>query len=530
MVPHLPEFRGDVMRDPAETDPWAGASGPIFLPPRAVVRPERAEDVATLVRWAVETETPIVPRGAGSGMPGGNVGPWVVMDLTRLDAVRLVEPDRIRAGAGAVAADAHAEAVRHGLDLPALPSSAPWCTLGGIAANDAAGARSFRYGPAHAWIEALEVVGSDGERRTLRRGAPARPQEAELHERLARMLPAPLSWPQVAKNASGYALDRFLETADPLDLWIGSEGTLGVVTGVELRALPPAPARGVALLGVPDRDDLPAVVEAARRVDAGACEWFGERLLELGGLGGDERLEGLVVAGGVCLVEVVGEDVGEVEASLARLEREVRIGGGLRTTTDPDRIEAFWGLRHDASPRIEALAGPSLRSTQFIEDCVVPVATLPAWLDGLDGVLEAAGLEAVLFGHAGDGNIHVNPLLDLSDAGWRETAREVLEAVVDLTAHAGGTLSGEHGDGRLRAPYTERIWGPDVARAFGEVKRTLDPAGVFNPGVILPLPGQDPLEGLGAAPDFAERNRGPARHRSAVLSAGAADRVVERAG
>jgi FAD/FMN-containing dehydrogenase len=511
-----PSFDGDFLDDAASIDAWAGASGPFYLPPRAVALPSDASAVATLVRWAVATNTALVPRGAGSGMPGGNVGPHVVLDLSRLDRID-VGDDRVVAGAGAVAADVRAAVRAAGRDLPALPSSAPWCTVGGIVANDAAGARSFRWGSAHAWVDRLDVVGVDGELRTLRRGDVADAEVFALHAHLLSTLPVPLTWPQVRKNASGYALDRFLETGDPLDLWVGSEGTLGVVVAAELRSFPRPAARGVALIGPGDRACLPEVVGLAGSVDADACEWFGERLLDLGELADDPRLAGLDLGAGVCLVEVTGTET-EVSDRLDRIAASAP-PGGCRTTTDADTIEAFWGIRHDASPSIEARAGADRRSTQFIEDCVVPVAALPAWLDRLDAALDEHRIEAVVFGHLGDGNLHVNPLLDLSDPGWREAARGLMEGVVDIVSDLGGTLSGEHGDGRLRGAYHTRIWGGAITRAFAVVKRAFDPAGVFNPGVIVPLDGQDPFDGFGAAPDFARGSRGPARRRTRQLVA-----------
>ncbi|HKK94326.1 MAG TPA: FAD-binding oxidoreductase [Longimicrobiales bacterium] len=518
MIPRPPAFRGDLIDDPARTDPWSGASGPFFRAPRAVAHPLDVDSVAALVRWAVQHGIPLIPRGAGTGMPGGNVGDGVVLDLRHLDRVSVVAPGLVHAEAGATAASARATAREVGRDLPALPSSAEWCTVGGIAANDAAGARSFLYGPAHDWIEALDVVGPDATPRTVRRGDTIDDTGARLREALTAMLPGPLAWPDVRKNASGYALDRFLRSGDVVDLWIGSEGTLGVITGVHLRTTSVPSERGVALLGVPERSALPRLVALASDVGATACEWFGSRLIDLGGLGDDERLRGLDRAYGVCLIEVAGPTPADVDARLTEVAQRADSIGGVRTTSDASRIDAFWSLRHDASPRIEALAGRSRRSTQFIEDCVVPVSALPAWLDGLERILASHDVDAVLFGHAGDGNIHVNPLLDLTDPSWRGVARSVLDEVVELVARLGGTLSGEHGDGRLRAPFVEKIWGADVTRAFECVKRTLDPTGVFNPGVILPLPGQDPLEGFGEAPDFAERNRGPVRRRTAATS------------
>ncbi|MDT8370147.1 MAG: FAD-binding oxidoreductase, partial [Longimicrobiales bacterium] len=512
-APRLPRFRGDLLDDPGALDAWSGASGPVWIPPAAVARPEGLEDLKTLVAWAADTGTPLIPRGGGTGMPGGNVGRGVIVDLTHFDEVRALPGGGVRAGAGAIAARARAAARTLGRDLPALPSSAARCTVGGIVANDAAGARSFRYGPSHAWVECLEIVDATGEARTLRRGDPPDARARALHAELASTLPTPLPWPDVRKNASGYALDRFLPSRDPLDLQIGSEGTLGIVVAAELRTHPLPTARGVALLGVPDRALLPEWAALAHSVDATTCEWFGERLLELGGLGEDPRLHGLRSDRGVCLIEVIGDDVDAVEARLAALRDGAGTGArnpGCTTTSDEARIEAIWRLRHDASPRIAARAGPTRRSAQFIEDCVVPLDALPRWLDAIDALLRAHRIDAVLFGHAGDGNIHINPLLDLTRPDWREGARALLDEVVGAVAEAGGTLSGEHGDGRLRAPYLERIWGARIVAGFRRVKDAHDPLGIFNPGVILPRDAQDPFEGFGAGPEFGASGRDPA--------------------
>ena len=129
---------------------------------------------------------------------------------------------------------------------------------------------------------------------------------------------------------------------------------------------------------------------------------------------------------------------------------------------------------------------------------MVPPARLSDYLTGLQAILAAAEIQAVVFGHAGDANVHVNPLIDVARAGWRDQIRTVLEDTVALVAGLGGTLAGEHGEGRLRAPYLERIWGEEWAKVFGETKRCLDPRGILNPGVIVPLEGQDPLAGLTA--------------------------------
>jgi FAD/FMN-containing dehydrogenase len=203
-------------------------------------------------------------------------------------------------------------------------------------------------------------------------------------------------------------------------------------------------------------------------------------------------------AAAVVLLEVEGNS-DEVESGLAFLKRWAdEEGVGSVVATDEDGRARLWEVRHAASPLIARSAASGRRSTQFIEDSVVPVAAVPDYLRGVSDILDKAGTEAVVFGHAGDGNIHVNPLMDVRTQDRRDRARTILEETVALVASLGGTLSGEHGDGRLRAPFVDRIWSPELVSAFREVKKRLDPGGLMNPGVILPLPGQDPLEGLWA--------------------------------
>jgi FAD/FMN-containing dehydrogenase len=162
---------------------------------------------------------------------------------------------------------------------------------------------------------------------------------------------------------------------------------------------------------------------------------------------------------------------------------------------DEAQRERFWHVRHAASPLIAKLAGRRV-SMQFIEDGVVPVARLADYIRMLRRILGEHGLPAVIFGHAGDANLHVNPLVDIEKPGWREELEAVTYEVAERIAALGGTMTGEHGDGRLRAPLLETIWGAEMVECFRAVKQAFDPAGILNPGVILPLPGQRPLDGI----------------------------------
>lgn len=462
--------------------------------PAAVARPRDLDEVAATVAWCASEGLAITPRGAGTGMPGGNVGPGLVLDLGALDRLELRRDGTMVAGAGAVAATADTLARTAGRHFPALPSSAPWCTFGGMISTDAAGARTFSYGPTHRWTDELEVVLADGSHQTLRRSeAPtaARPWSALRATLGAIDLPDP---PAVRKNVSGYGVDRFLRSGDPIDLVAGSEGTLAVVVEGRYRTEPLPEARGVALVGVPELDVLPDFTARSEESGATACEYFGRRLLELGQLLDDPRVRPLDVRAGALLIEYAGTPA-EVAAGLSLWEPDATLA------SDPEGVEELWSLRHAASPAIAHAAGER-RSIQFIEDAAVPRAFLPDYLRGVQAALGRHDVDAVLFGHAGDGHLHINPLLDLRRPGWKHTVREVMNEVTDLVARLGGTLSGEHGDGRIRAGGLARIWSEPHCRAFRAVKTALDPDGLLNPGVVLGAETADPLDGLAEGPDL----------------------------
>ena len=481
--------------------PYASSAGPLSIQPTAVARPVDADDISTVLRWASQHGEPVVPRGAGTGMPGGNVGRGIALDVGAcfkaigpLD----VSSRTMRVEPGVLAGDVDRAARREGLFLPPLPSSADRCTIGGMVANNASGARTFRYGATRDWVEALDVVTADGSQYRIDGGATIPSAFRELHTELrAELGSEPAGWPNVRKNSSGYALDRFLPEADAVQLVVGSEGTIAVVTSVTLALASLPEAQAVALIALRNQLDLPILLQWAHDNEASACEFFGRRLLEVASLAG-HALAGAAVGGAeaALLLELDGDQdsVSTAAESLRILAREL----GLHAIVGMEEIDRrnLWSLRHAASPLIAESARAGLVSTQIIEDSVVPPEALGAYLTGLDEILQSAKTDAVIFGHAGDANVHVNPLLDVRRPSWRDEARTILRETADLVAELGGTLSGEHGDGRLRAPFVEQIWGSKLTECFERTKAMLDPSGILNPGVIIPRPGQDPLEGL----------------------------------
>jgi FAD/FMN-containing dehydrogenase len=231
------------------------------------------------------------------------------------------------------------------------------------------------------------------------------------------------------------------------------------------------------------------------------------------------------------LAEVEADDPARAERAARVVERIFRSAGAttVRVALDLETETEMWELRHAASP-ILARLDPSLRSMQFVEDCAVPPANLPSLVRGIRKILDARETRGVIFGHAGDAHVHVNPLVDVSREGWRERVDAILADVTVLTSSLGGTLSGEHGDGRLRAPLLDEVWPSDAMRAFCDLKTAFDPLGILNPAVKIARAGDRPLEEIKydpalsplprharAALDRVERERAYARFRLELL-------------
>lgn len=474
---------------------YAEGAGIYRILPRAVAVPQDVTDLQALVRWAVETGTPLVPRGAGSGMAGGAVGRGVVVDLSAgfgeldLDGPRR----RARTGSAVTWAQLDAAARPTGLRLPPDPSSGAFATCGGMVSTNAAGPRSLRYGSVRRWVESVDLVTAEGELRTVRRGSGAGPWTLTPD---TRHLIAE-HFPKTSKNSSGYALDAFLNSGDELDLLIGAEGTLGIVTAVEWRLDPTPPDAAGAALGFADLAALGEAVPFLVSLEPSAVELLDRTLLSF--------IPDLPHASLACLLLV------EFERETGRAARGV-VGDAVRglkhltthvdTALDRAGRERLWAVRRQASPALARLPATQ-RSLQVIEDGCVPVERLGDYITGLHAAAAERAVPAAIFGHAGDGHVHVNALPDTTRAGWRENLTGLLEDATALLVRLGGTPSGEHGDGRLRAGLLERVFGRDLLARFGDVKRAYDPRGICNPGVILPAADWAPLADLKVGPEAA---------------------------
>ncbi len=474
--------------------------------PRAVARPATEAELGDALAWAAARGMAVTPRGAGSAMDGGSVGAGLVVDLSGfgLGQLAIDVAQRTARLAPSVSLGAlEAQASHHQLRFGPDPSSAPWASIGGVIGTNAAGPRSYALGAVDRWVDAVRLLTGDGPLE-LRRGVAPDPHHPVIHRWQTEALPmldahAPsvrARWPATTKNTAGYGLHRYWATGDLLDLVIGAEGTLGIVTEATVR-LEPTPACCASLrIVLPTRGAISVAVAALAPFDPVAIELLDGSLLQL--IAAHLDAQGIPMPGAhgaILLVDFEGEDTALVAERLAGATRRLGpLALEVATALTPEARKALWAIRHAASPLLAAI-DDGRRSLQVIEDGCVPVAVLDRYLEGIQRSCDAVGVDVVMFGHAGDGHVHVNLLPDLGAADWLARVQRIFDEVTELVIRLGGTPAGEHGAGRLRAGVLEALLGPEALEAFRAVKRAFDPDGRFNPGVIL-SDGTAPLSRL----------------------------------
>lgn len=540
MLPPIPSgYRGIFRDDAAARAVYSEAAGIARIIPSAVAVPTDEADVASLVRWARENALSLVPRGSGSSMGGGAIGEGIIVDLSRL---RRMDPVNVAARSivvecGVLRGEVDRTARRQGLRFPVDPSSGAFCTIGGMVSTNAAGSHSLAFGAMRRWVRSVRCVFDDGSIAVLSRGSDPPPHVLAIERFLHLAHPSIVAGEEtkraahrgVRKESSGYATAEYARTYDLIDLIVGSEGTLAIVVGVEL-ALIPTPNATSSVLGA--FATLESAVDAAVRARASgavACELLDRTFLDVARSGASHDVPDGAEA--VLLVEVEGAS-SAAAAHAARViasEFQTARASSVRVALDAPTETELWELRHAASPILSRL-DPSLRSMQFVEDSAVPPDRLADYVRGVRESLARNGIRGVIFGHAGDAHVHVNPLIDVSAPDWRQRMEHVLDDVTNLVAQLGGTLTGEHGDGRLRTPLLERVWSEEARARFALVKTCFDPSGIFNPGVKVPTRGEHALNEIKYDPSLSslpaparaalarvERERAYARSRLELL-------------
>jgi FAD/FMN-containing dehydrogenase len=497
-------LRGDVEFDAVTRLLYATDGGLYQIEPLGVVSPRDTEDVLRLVEYASEHSLPLVPRGSGSGLAGAAVGAGIQVDFTRyMNQILEFAPDGswVRVQPGLVMGVLNAAAKGYGTFFAPNPSSENYCSLGGMMANNSSGGRSVAYGGTKDHVLAAQLVLAGGELFEARSYQVEDPELAELTSagsRAGRAFAALLpllehkraaitsSMPRVMKNCSGYRVEQVLkeDRADLHSLFIGSEGTLGLITEATLNLVPLPGRRAIGMAYFPSVFDAGQAVHPILELEPTSLEIMDSNFLSFVRKH-NARLDDMLPPGvdTALLVEFEATDDAQLEQQLRSLEGLLAGGAALQVkrALDPVEQRQLWAIRQAAVPLLQKLPGPR-RIAEFIEDVTVHPEVLAQYMSTLDGILKRHGVECVMYGHAGDGNIHTRPLLDLKDGGDLRLMQQIMDEVVDVVLDLKGTPSGEHGDGWVRTPYIPRVYGSEVYGVFQAVKQAFDPDGIMNPG------------------------------------------------
>ncbi|HEY2827610.1 MAG TPA: FAD-linked oxidase C-terminal domain-containing protein, partial [Pirellulales bacterium] len=519
---------GDVRCDDVFAQLFASDASLYELKPLAVVRPRNTADVAAVVKYASEKRIAIHARGAGTGLTGEALGPGIVIDFSRyMRRIIRTEGEAVRVQPGVVLALLNQHLQGFGRVFGPDPANSSVTTMGSVIAVDGSGSYWPKYGSARQHVESLQVVLADGTILELGRESLAdeissppssspvdgngsvtaqftaaqnalsatEVRKRELVQRLRGLIASSSDLiathqPKSLVNTCGYQLTNILNGAhlDVARLLCGSEGTLALVTEATLSTQPLPRFRGAAMLFFDRLENAALAVQEILPFQPCACDLLDRRHLSLARETSPEY-EVLIPAEAeaVLLVEYFGDDSilirQRLTATIDRVRRKTQLAFDARQAFDSTEVELFWQLARRVVPTLHRLKG-NVRPVPIVEDLAVPPAMLPDFLVRLQNILKRLQITASLYGHAGHGQLHIRPFIDLSQP---DDVRKMQALATELYAEVfavGGTISGEHGDGFSRTPFVRQQYGP-LYGVFREVKNTFDPLGILNPGKIV---------------------------------------------
>jgi len=473
--------------------------------PLGVVFPATAEDIQVVMEVAREENVPVLPRGAGTSQCGQTVGRAIVVDVSRhLNQIGGMHGDEIEVEPGVVLDHLNARLRQRHQWFPVDPSTGSRATLGGMAGNNSAGARSLRYGTMVDNISAIEVVLPDGRRLWL--GS----KESEEH-----YMPTELAFlrslyanhaaeiiqrtPKTMRNVAGYNLASLNPNQENLaQLLVGSEGTLAFFVRLRLKLSPLLRSR---VLGICHFDGLLEALDTVQHIvklNPTAVELVDQNILSLGARHPDFRsaMSDFVTGTPKALLlvefseELPGTDLGDKLNELEELLSELGHSNSVVRAETESLQSAAWSVRKAGLNIVMSMAGPR-KPISFIEDCAVPLEHLSSYARHVDEIFSKHGVEGTWYAHASVGCLHVRPALNLRDPSDVRRMRAIAEETHEVVRRYGGTHSGEHGDGLLRSEFIKPMLGERMERIFGEVKETFDPHGLMNPGKIINPPRMD---------------------------------------
>jgi len=505
---------GEVMTGADARRYFATDTSIFSVPPAIVVYPRNENDVRKTARfsWQLAERGRIIPitaRGLGTDQSGAALGSGImlvfpahmhsILDLNGKSGDVSVEPG-INYGKLQQALHSHYRF------LPPYPASLEYSTVGGAIANNAGGERSIKYGSTRNFVKQLRVVLANGEvieagplnKRELNKKLGLNSMEGEIYRQLDTLIEENHELIQksvlpVSKNSAGYALSEVKRKDGSFNLaplLVGSQGTLGIVTEATLRTEPHSANSTLIVAFIDDLKQAQDLIISLRKFSdvPASIEMVDKNLLEFVHTNNPSLLKNILQPPFQKLAIFIEYDNPSERTQKRMTKRTEKLLNKQQiphqVESEPERKTQLWKIR-DAAASVFSHNDGGAKPLPIIEDGVVPVEHFEEFLSGVYELFSGLRLPVSVWGHAGDAHLHVSPLLDLSQVGDRQKVFKLLEDYYTLVMRLGGSTTGEHGDGRLRAPYLEKLYGPEIYELFGQVKKIFDPFNTLNPGVKM---------------------------------------------
>lgn len=508
------------------------------IEPLGILFPKSTDDVSAAMKWGSRHKIAMLPRGAGTSLSGQAVARAVVLDFSKYMSRIInidVEQHLVQVESGVVLQQLNDRLRPHQLQFGPDVSTASRAVVGGMIGNNSAGSHSLVYGKTIDHVRELEVVLSDG---SVIRCGPLSPEELArkqtlptLEGQIYREFPKIIAehqtdivarYPRVLRRVSGYNLDAFVPNfydslpkapaARRLDqqwadrrsfnlsrILVGSEGTLGIITGATLHAIPLPKERGVACVLFESVDAAVQAVGKILECLPSAIELLDQNIVELSRENLQYRkyldfVDGAPAA--LLIVEFLGEKIYNVNDGLLLMEQRLQGHTGLLKiirASSQEQMEKIWRCREAGAPLLLSIPGAK-KPIAFVEDPAVDPAKLPSFTKRFREILTRHGASGAYYGHASVGCLHLRPMIDTKSAEDLRRMKAISDDVLKLVMEFKGSMSGEHGDGLARSYHNAALFGPKLYKAFGEIKRLFDPLGLLNPGKVVDSPS--PIESL----------------------------------
>lgn len=519
-------FKGDIDISEESRELYSHDASMFEIKPQAIVSPKDSQDLQLLVKLVAEAKKhnrglSLTARSAGTCMSGGSINDSIIVNFMKyFNKVGVVSATSARSQPGVFYRDFEKQTLKHGAILPSFPASRELCAIGGIVNNNSGGEKSLEYGKTENFVTELKVVLSDGNEYTLKplnrhelvTKMAQKDFEGKLYKQTFELIEKHYdeikqAKPNVSKNSTGYNLwdvwDRETGIFDLTKLFVGAQGTLGLVTDAHFKLVKTRPYSGVLVCFMKNMDELGEIINTVMARKPATFESFDNYTLNLSikffpyfrktlGWGGLIKLafqlipDALVLFKGtpklILLIEFTGETQQEVDKKMTVMKQD--LAPYKLEATEEDNTEAkAWKFRIMRRESFNLLRKKvkDKHTAPYIDDLVVPPADLPKFLPQLRKIINKFGLLATVAGHMGDGNFHVIPLMKLENPKDRAKIEPSMKAVNELVLKYHGSLSGEHNDGLVRGPWLREMYGQKVLRIFKDTKHIFDPDNIFNP-------------------------------------------------